>query len=76
MIYATLILQRLERTVRVDDAPFPFLSFDLIAMKRHEFVTRTSEFGNLVYVMRFGETTTREIRLPAPLLFNCTSRNG
>src|SRR4051812_23368804 len=29
-------------------------------MKRHEFVTNTSEFGNLVYIMRFGEFTTRE----------------
>ena len=75
-IYATLILERLERTVRADDAPFPFISFDLTAMKRHEFVTRTSEFGNLVYIMRFGEFTTREIRLPAPLLFDHASRNG
>jgi len=75
-IYATLILERLERTVRADDAPFPFISFDLTAMKRHEFVTRTSEFGNLVYIMRFGEFTTREIRLPAPLLFDHVSRNG
>src|SRR4051812_17969888 len=45
-------------------------------MKRHEFVTRTSEFGNLVYIMRFGETTTREIRLPAPFWFDYTRRNG
>ncbi|KAI4984228.1 hypothetical protein ZWY2020_047926 [Hordeum vulgare] len=37
---------------------------------------RTSEFGKLVYIMRFGELTTREIRLPAPLLFDYTSRNG
>ena len=75
-IYATLILEHLERTVRADDTPFSFISFDLTAMKRHEFVTRTSEFGNLVYIMRFGELTTREIRLPTPLLFDYTSRNG
>src|ERR1041385_1669837 len=59
-IYATLILERLELTAHTDDAPFPFLRFDLAAMKRHELFTRTSEFGNLVYVMRFCETTTRE----------------
>ncbi|KAE8807950.1 hypothetical protein D1007_15630 [Hordeum vulgare] len=74
-IYATLILEHLKRTVRANDAPFPFISFDLTAMKRHVFVTRTSEFGNLVYIMRFGEFTTREIRLPTPLLFDYTSRN-
>ncbi|KAE8818297.1 Serine carboxypeptidase-like 18 [Hordeum vulgare] len=44
--------------------------------QRHEFVTRTSEFGNLVYIMRYGEFTTRENHLPAPLLFDYTSRNG
>ncbi|KAE8788173.1 hypothetical protein D1007_37871 [Hordeum vulgare] len=75
-IYAMLILQHLGRTVRADDVPFPYINFDLTAMKRHEFVTRTSEFGNLVYIMRFGELTTHEIRLPAPLLFCYTSRNG
>ncbi|KAE8777384.1 hypothetical protein D1007_49859 [Hordeum vulgare] len=75
-IYATLILEHLGRTVRADDVPFPYINFDLTAMKRHEFVTRTSEFGNLVYIMRFGELTTREIRLTAPLFFDYTSRNG
>ncbi|KAE8816419.1 hypothetical protein D1007_06022 [Hordeum vulgare] len=75
-IYATLILEHLGRTVCTDDTPFSLISFDLISMKRHEFVTRTSEFGNLVYIMRFGELTTHEICLPAPLLFNYTSRNG
>ncbi|KAE8813819.1 hypothetical protein D1007_09010 [Hordeum vulgare] len=75
-IYAMLILEYLERTVRADDAPFPFISFDLTAMKRHECVTRTYEFGNLVYIMRFRELTTREIHLPAPPLFDYTSRNG
>ncbi|KAE8787567.1 hypothetical protein D1007_38384 [Hordeum vulgare] len=75
-IYVTLILEHLERTVHTDDTPFSFISFALTAMKRHEFVTRTSEFGNLVYIMRFGELTTREIHLPAPLLFDYTGRNG
>ncbi|KAE8779749.1 hypothetical protein D1007_47176 [Hordeum vulgare] len=75
-IYATIILKHLRRTMRTDDTPFSLISFDLTAMKRHEFVTRTSEFGNLVYIMRFGELTTREIRLPASLLFDYTSRNG
>ena len=75
-VYATLILESLERTVHPDDEPFPFVSFDLDAMKRHEFVTRTSEFGNLIYILRFGLTTTREIRLPAPLLFDYACRNG
>ncbi|KAE8809704.1 hypothetical protein D1007_13591 [Hordeum vulgare] len=76
VFYAMLILEHLGRTVRTDDMPFSFISFDLTAMKRHEFVTRTSEFGNLVYIMRFAELTTREIRLPAPLLSDYTSRNG
>ncbi|KAE8819459.1 hypothetical protein D1007_02689 [Hordeum vulgare] len=75
-ISATLILEHLGCTVHADDVPFPYINFDLTAMKRHEFVTRTSEFGNLVCIMRFGELTTREIRLPAPLLFDYTSRNG
>ncbi|KAE8786503.1 hypothetical protein D1007_39657 [Hordeum vulgare] len=75
-IYAMLILQHLRRTVRTDDTPFSCISFDLTAMKRHEFVTRTSEFGNLVYIMRFGKLTTRKIRLLAPVLFDYTSRNG
>ncbi|KAE8771377.1 hypothetical protein D1007_56784 [Hordeum vulgare] len=74
-ICAMLILEHLECTIRTDDAPFPFISFDLTAMKTHEFVTSTSEFGNLVYIMRFGEFTTHEIRLPAPLLFDYTNRN-
>ena len=74
-IFATLILENLERTTRVDDVPFSFVSFDLAAMKRHEFVTRASEFGNLVYTLRFCDTTTHEIRLPAPLLFEYTRRN-
>src|SRR3954452_20887260 len=45
-------------------------------MKRHKFVTMTSQFGNLDYILRFERTITREIRLPAPLLFDNTRRNG
>ena len=62
--------------VRVDDLPLPFLRLDLDAMKRHEFVTRNSELGNLDYMIRFNEKCSRIIRLPAPLFFSFTSRNG
>src|SRR4051812_17178539 len=54
---------------------FHFVSFDLAAMKRHQFVTRTSEFGNLIYIVRFGPSTLREILLPAPLLFDSSRKN-
>src|ERR1041385_236358 len=36
----------------------------------------TSEFGNLKYILRFGATTERKIRLPAPLLFDLFRRKG
>src|SRR3954465_10427157 len=75
-IYATFTLESLGRTPHPDDEPFTYLSFDLAAMKRHEFVTRTSEFGNLNYILRFGLTTIREIRLHPPLLFDYTRRSG
>src|SRR3954466_5996308 len=75
-VYATLILESLQRTAHLDDEPFTFIRFDLAAMKRHEFVTSTSEFGNLNYILRFGMTTIREIRLPAPLLSDYTHRSG
>src|SRR3954467_7800255 len=55
---------------------FSCVSFDLAAMKRHEFVTRTSEFGNLIYILRFGLINIREIRLPAPFWFDSVHRNG
>src|SRR3954467_2955693 len=48
-IYATLILESLNGTPHPDDKPFTYLIFDLAAMKRHKFVTMTSEFGNLDY---------------------------
>ena len=75
-IYATLILESLGDTAHPDDEPITYISFGLAAMKRLDFVTRTSEFGNLNYILRFGLTTIREIRLPAPLLFDYTHRNG
>jgi hypothetical protein len=75
-VYATLILESLNGTPHPDDRPFTYLSFDLAAMKRHKFVTMTSEFGNLDYILRFGATTERKIRLPAPLLFDFSRRNG
>ena len=75
-IYATLILESLERTAHPDDVPFPFASFDLAAMKSHEFVTRTSELRNLNYILWFVLTTICEIRLPAPILLDYTRGNG
>src|SRR3954463_12435514 len=75
-VYATLILESLNGTPHPDDKPFTYLSFDLAAMKRHKFVTMTSEFGNLDYILRFGASTECKIRLPAPLLFDFSRRNG
>src|ERR1041384_7767004 len=66
-IYSTLILQFLRGTPHPDDVPFPFISFDLAAMKRHKFVTMASELGNLDYILRFEADKERQIRLPAPL---------
>ena len=75
-VYATLILEYLGRMPHPDDVPFPFVRFDLAAMKRHEFVTRAYEVGSLDYILRFRSTTKREIRLPAPILFDFSCRNG
>src|SRR3954465_15066664 len=74
-VYATLILESFNGTTHPDDVPFSYTSLDLAAMKRHKFVTMTSQFGNLVYILRFEKTITREIHLPAPLLFDNTCRN-
>src|ERR1041385_9092747 len=74
-VYATLILESLERTPHPDDVPFSYASLDLAAMKRHKFVTMSYQFGNLDYILRFEKTIIREIHLPAPLLFD-NSRNG
>src|SRR3954469_3207933 len=75
-VYATLILESLNGTPHPDDKPFTYLSFDLAAMKRHKFVTMTSEFGNLDYILHFGATTECKIFLPVPLLFDFSRRNG
>src|ERR1041385_7710330 len=75
-IYATFILQYFNGTPHPDDVPFSYSSLDLAAMKKHKFVTTTSDFGNLVYILWFEKTIIREIRLPAPLLFDNTRRNG
>src|SRR3954469_1075058 len=75
-IYATLILEHFGGTPHPDDIHFTYSSFDLVAMRRHKFVTMGSELNNLVYILRFGTTAERKIRLPTPLLFNFSSRNG
>jgi len=54
-IYATLLLQFLKGTPYPDDVPFPFISFDLAAMKRHKFVTLTSELDILDIMLRFKD---------------------
>src|ERR1041385_7067462 len=41
-LYATLILESLDRTPHPDDVPFSYASLDLAAMKRHKFVTMIS----------------------------------
>src|SRR4051812_42595853 len=73
-IYATLLLQYLKGTPYPDDVAFPFISFDLAAMKRHKFVTLTSELDELDYILRF-DGMERQIRIPAPLLFDFSRRN-
>src|ERR1041385_5298059 len=51
-VYATLLLQFLQGEPRPDDAIFPFVSLDLAAMKRHLFVTKTSDRYTLDYILR------------------------
>ena len=75
-IFATIVIEHLNLPVRDDDLPLPFLRLDLEAMKRHEFVTRGYELGNLDYMLRFSETCNRTVCLPAPLFFSFTFRNG
>src|SRR4051812_18252620 len=75
-IYATLLLQYLKGTPYPDDAAFPFISFDLAAMKRHKFVTLTSELDRLDYILRFEDGEKRQIRIPAPLVLDFSCRNG
>src|SRR4051812_23727689 len=75
-IYSTLILQNLRGTPYPDDVPFHFISFDLATMKRHKFVTLTSELDRLDYILRFEDGAERQIRIHAPLLFDFSRRNG
>src|ERR1043165_8004211 len=75
-VYATLLLQFLQGEPRPDDAVFPFVSLDLVAMKRHFFVTKTSDRYTLDYILRFKDNVARTVRLPAPLVFDFSRRNG
>ena len=45
-------------------------------MKRHLFLTRTSELDRLDYILRFEGDVERQIRIPAPLVFDFSRRNG
>src|ERR1044072_358596 len=64
-VYATLLLQFLQGEPHPDDAIFPFVSLDLAALKRHFFVTKTSDRYTLYYFLRFKDGVARTIRLPA-----------
>src|SRR3954468_13993604 len=75
-VYATLLLQSLQGETHPDDAIFPFVSLDLAAMKRHFFVTKAYDRYALDYILRFKDNETRTVRLPAPLVFDFSSRNG
>src|SRR3954464_9055106 len=46
-----------------------FFSLDLAALKRHLFVTKTSDCYALDYILRFKDGEKRTVRLPAPLVF-------
>src|SRR3954464_11527932 len=61
---------------RPDDIVFPFVSLDLAAMKRHLFVTKASDRYTLDYILWFKGDAERIIRLPAPLVFDVSHRNG
>ena len=45
-------------------------------MKRHFFVTRTSDLDELDYILRFEGDVECHIRIPAPLVFDFSHRNG
>src|SRR4051812_19342246 len=75
-VYATLLLQSLQREPRPDDAIFPFVSLDLDAMKRHFFVTKACDRYALDYILRFKDGVTRNVRPLAPLVFDFSRRNG
>src|SRR3954471_9096438 len=75
-VYATLILQFLQMEPRPEDAIFPFASLDLAAMKRHIFVTKASGRFALDYILQFKGDVERTIRVPEPLVFDFSRRNG
>ena len=45
-------------------------------MKRHFFVTKTFDRYTLDYILRFKDGVARTVRLPAPLVFDFSRRNG
>src|SRR3954469_11530952 len=45
-------------------------------MKRHKYATLTSELDRLDYIMRFEDDVKRVVRIPAPLVFDISHRNG
>ena len=59
-----------------DDVPLPFSRLDLAAMKRHEFDTENSQWGEFDFMLLFNVTTTRIISLPTPFLFDHDIRHG
>src|SRR3954470_15251836 len=75
-VYATLLLHSVKGVPRPDDAILPFSSLDLAAMKRHFFVTRASDRSSLYYILRFKDNLERHVCMPAPLVFDFSSRNG
>src|SRR3954464_14526688 len=75
-MYATLLLQFLQMEPRPDDTVFPFVSLDLAAMKRHFFVTKASNRYAPDYILRFKDNVARTVRLPAPLVFDFSRKNG
>src|SRR4051812_15666100 len=75
-VYATLLLHSVNGVSRPDDAILPFSSLDLAAIKRHFFVTRASDRSSLYYILRFKDNVERHVHIPAPLVFDFSSRNG
>src|SRR4051812_11854682 len=75
-VYATLLLQFFQGEPRPNDTFFPFVSLYLAAMKRHFFVTKTYDRCTLDYILRFKDNVARTVRLPAPLVFDLSCRNG
>src|SRR4051812_9134511 len=45
-------------------------------MKRHKYVTLTSELDRLDYILCLEDDMKRVVRIPAPLVFDIYRRNG